>query len=162
MITLAISHHLFLTSHQRQSLVKGEDIDVVGVSVSVWFEKGSTSEPAVEVFRNYKLTNKKEHFPIKREDRGYTINMPQLPVDYQPPKKIPDEKWQKLPDEVKQQYYEKTKKPPTAENLLNQDDGGSGYLRFREYNKVKEGDKVNNIVHYVEIMTVEEMMESFS
>jgi len=162
MITLAISHHIFLTKEQRQSLVKGEELEAVGVSVPVWFEKGSTSEPAVEVFCQYKLTNQRDHFPIKRESRGYTINMPQLPADYKPPKKIPDEKWNLLPEEVKQQYHEKTKKPPTAENLLDEAEGGSGYLRFREYNKIKEGDKVNNIVHYVEIMTVEELMESLS
>jgi len=162
MITLSISHHISLTKEQRYSLAKGEPQKVVGISVPVWFEKGSTSEPAVEVFCEYELTNRSDHYPIKRKNRGYKINMPQLPEDYKPPKKIPDEKWRQLPEELKQQYYKKTKKPPTAENLLDEEDGGSRYLRFLEYNKVKEKDKVNNIVHYVEIMTMEEMMESLA
>lgn len=162
MITLAISHHIFLTKEQRYALSKGETVDVIGCSVPVWFQKGSTSEPAVEVFCEYKLTNQKDHYPIKRADRGYEINMPQLPEDYVPPKRIPEEKWNKLPEEVQKEWLDKNRKPPTAEYLLDEEDGGTSYLRFREYNKVKEGDQVNNIVHYVEIMTVEELMESIA
>ena len=57
MITLATSHNIYLTHEDRYALVKGQTVESVGVSVPVWFIKGTTSEPAVEVFCKYVLTN---------------------------------------------------------------------------------------------------------
>ena len=154
---LTVSHNIFLTEEQRCSLADGKTVDAVGVSVPVWvckddsLGKGYTSEPATEVFCRYVLTNKPYKTPLHKIEGGYQINMPQLPEDYQPPKKLSNDKWRQMTDEEQKARYEKNKKPPTAKNLLNVRDGGSEYLRFEEYNMEKTEDKFVTLGHYVKI-----------
>lgn len=76
MATLVIAHNIFLTKEERYKLHSGEPIEVTGVNVPVWFEKGNTSEPAQEVFCKYRITNTKENKAIVPFDEGYNISIP--------------------------------------------------------------------------------------
>ena len=50
MATLTISHHIYLTDEQRYKIHNGEYLSLQGIARPVWFYKGSTSEPAQEIF----------------------------------------------------------------------------------------------------------------
>src|SRR5262252_8141079 len=76
-ITITVLHNIFLTRDERYKLASGEDVETVGVSVPVWFHRGKTTEPAVEVFCKYKLTNAPVQTPITSIDGGYLVNVPQ-------------------------------------------------------------------------------------
>jgi hypothetical protein len=57
MLTLTVSHNIFLTKKQRYELsVVESTLEVIGISFPVWFYKGKTSEPAKEVFCKYILS----------------------------------------------------------------------------------------------------------
>lgn len=142
MATLTISHYVYLTKEQRYALHAGQEVEVVGVSVPVWFHKGTTSEPAKELFCKYKLTNEKTNKVIFQTEEGYAVNLPQPQAE-----KITDE------TPIATGYSDK---------LLNVEDKGSEYLDFRQYNRIKQGDKEFNVVHFVEIKTLETLMETLN
>ena len=137
MATITISHYIFLTREQRYSLNSGEQIDVIGVSVPVWFNKGTTSEPAKEVFCKYKLTNEKINKSINFVDNCYNINL--------------------LHQIEGEEDFD-----GGSEKLLDVEDGGSEYIDFREYNKIVYENKQFDIVHFVEIKTIETLIETLS
>ena len=120
--TLAIGHSLFLTREERYALFNGESICVIGVSVPVWFYKGVTSEPAIEVFANYKLSNS-DHTSIKHVKTGYEIVLPKhLPYD--------------------KQFDPQGSMLPSLDMLLDIKEGGNEFLAFSQYNKVRKDKKV--------------------
>ena len=137
--TLAILHNVFLTENQRVNLNNGDSVEVTGVSVPVWFYKGNTSEPAIEVFCKYLLTNIPDDYPVTQMDDGYKINMPQ---------------------------GDQTGEVPLAEDgpalkvLVGKYEGMS--TNFRRYNKVTEKGQRTNVVHTVEINDMETLEESLS
>lgn len=138
MATLTISHYIYINREQRYALHAGESLEVVGISVPVWFHKGTTSEPAKEIFCKYKITNEAENRAIIPTEEGFNINLPQ-----------------KM-DQDKDDTSEETKKAValrlgTSENLLDYKDGGKEWLEFRQYNKVRQGENEFNVVHFVEI-----------
>lgn len=145
MLTLIVSHNIGLTKEERYKLHNGETIDVVGVSVPVWLEKGTTSEPANEVFVKYKLTNIKKNQQIKTNEFGYEINIPQINT------------------EVKE---ESSINFPNSKNLLDIKDGGIEFLEFKQYSQsslIIDGEKTNrnlNVVHSIEIRKIEEIINS--
>ena len=159
-LTLAISHNIFLEREQRYELASGKEIEAIGVSLPVWFYKGNTSEPAQEVFCKYSLTNDKADMPISDIGHGYKINVPQTPKNYQPPVEISDDKWRKLPYEKQEEWYMNKIIPITGKNLLDSCDGGSSYIRFRQHNRVKRNNQYINIIHFVEIGTIENLIDS--
>jgi len=140
MTTLVISHYIYLSKDQRYNLHAGQEMEAVGVSVPVWFHKGSTSEPAKEFFCKYKLTNENTNKVISKTDEGYLVNLPQ--------------KLQKKTDE--------SIFSGGSEKLLDIDDNGSESLDFRQYNKDKHGETEFNIVHFVEIKTLETLVDTLS
>lgn len=160
MLTLVVSHNIGLTKEQRYKLNDGEAIDVVGVSVPVWFHKGTTSEPANEVFVTYKLTNQKEPYPIKTTKTGFEMNMPQS-------NPAAEEEIKKLPDQVLD-LLGVNKNFPTAKSLLDVKDGGSEFLQFRQFARsqlIVDGQKTTipmNIVHCVEIRPIEDIIVSLA
>jgi hypothetical protein len=127
MATLTVSHNIFLTRDERYRLHKGEKLIVTGVSVPVWFKKGSTSEPAQEVFCTYELTNEPGEKPISTIENGYLINLPQ----------------------------KSEKSPASSIGLLDINDGGSEWVEFRQYNTVYRDGKKYNLVHFVEVKPIE-------
>jgi hypothetical protein len=159
-LTLAVHHVIHLTREQRYKLHAGEQIEVVGVSVPVWFIGENSTEPAREVFCKYYLTNPKGDFPIGIRKDGYTI-----PIPYKPAPPIPDvtnEEWLKFTKEEREEYESKIKPGFTSENLLDYKDGGSKFLFYREHNKIKHEGKKLTIIHFVQISDMDDLTNSLT
>lgn len=151
MATLTISHYLYLSREQRYKLHTGETLDIIGVSVPVWFHKGSTSEPAKELFCKYKISNDPVNKTIMPTEEGYSINLPQKV-------ELGDKN---IPDEI-QEAEATSIQLGTSDKLLDIKDGGSEWLEFRQYNKVQQGEHQFNVVHFVEIKPVELLQDTLS
>lgn len=54
----------------------GESVWCLGVCTPVWFERGSTSEPAEEVFVNYLLRVTSGEKPVRVLPSGFEITVP--------------------------------------------------------------------------------------
>jgi len=159
-LTLSISHNIYLTKEERYALESTSPVSAVGVSIPVWFYKGNTSEPALEVFCKYLLTNIKQDSPIIRMRDGYKINIPQLPPEYEETEKLTNEQWRNMSEEEKDVWYHENELPMCGKNLLDPVDGGGSYLCFSQYKKVKKNDKLLDIVHHIEIKKIEELENS--
>ena len=149
MATLTVSHYIYLSREQRYKLHSGESLEVTGISVPVWFHRGTTSEPAKEMFCKYKLTNEAVNTAITTMDEGYNINMPQ---------KF-ELGGENVPAEVQEVVVVQL---GTSEKLLDLQDGGSEWLEFRQYNKVQQGVHKFNIVHFVEIKPNELLQDTMN
>lgn len=134
-LTLTVSHNIFLDRKQRYDLFNGEPLDVVGVSVPVWYFQGKTSEPGNEVFCKYKLIPCEYNIFVKHNNEGYEIY---LPKKYFNPE-------------------ENTDNPLTLKNILDFKDGGTEWIAFKQYGKAKRNKKSVNIVNFVEIKTIEDL-----
>lgn len=158
MLSLTIHHQIHLTRDERLALHAGEDVVTTGVSIPVWFYGKLTSEPAKEVFCRYVLKNPKKDIPIKILDNGYEISIP-----YREGTKleISDEEWRHLnlhhPDKL-DAMYKQCVQEVSSKNLLDVKDGGSGSLIYREHNKVKKGEDVLEIKHFVCIGRMEDLI----
>lgn len=75
---LTVSHYIYLTREQRYQLADGLMVEVVGVSVPVWFKSGNTSEPAKEVFCKYILSSDIQSYGVSSFSEGYKINLRNL------------------------------------------------------------------------------------
>jgi hypothetical protein len=138
-LILTVSHNLFLSKSQRYELAEGKELEIVGVSVPVWFHKGKTSEPANEVFCNYKLIPSEDKVFVNNSETGYNIYLPK-----------------------NQKNAEGATNPIVLRNLLDIKDGGIEWLAFRQFAKAKKGKKVIDMIHFVEIKKSEEFYESVS
>lgn len=159
MLSLTIHHNIHLTKEQRYALHEGQEISVIGVSVPVWYMKQVTSEPAKEVFCRYFLKNPKTDIPIQILEDGYEISIP-----YREGTKleISDEEWRELffKDPAKLEALYKTQlSEVSSKNLLDVKDGGIGSMAYREHNKVQRGSQLLNIMHYVNIDSMESLVE---
>lgn len=161
MLTLAISHNIFLTDDEIGRAAKGEIIMVTGVSVPVWFYKGWTSEPGIEVFCKYIIHSDENHTKISSNFDGYKINIPPI-VGFAP--KLQDKEWRsQLQEELEKKkehanivITENIAPEPTSMVKLVT----SGFLKFRLYDKKKYGNKVANIINYVEVNKMQELQDS--
>lgn len=158
MLSLAIHHNIHLTRDQRYALHAGDVVETIGVSVPVWFMNKLTSEPAKEVFCKYKLKNPKKDVPIRILSTGYEISIP-----YREGTKleISDEEWRDLNMNNKEKLEEMYKglvQEVSSKNLLDIKDGGTGHLVYREHNKVKQGDDVLSIMHFVCMSAMEDLL----
>jgi hypothetical protein len=158
--TLTIAHNLFLTREEIYNYFSGDEIEVIGVSIPVWLADGETSEPAVEVFAKYRLMHTKEKILIKHNKQKYEIYIPKTP-SYEPPY-ISNDMWQSLNEEEKEKYYGKLDREVTIKNLLDIKDGGSEWLAFKQYSKSKKDKKTLNVIHYVEIKKIEDLLISLA
>jgi hypothetical protein len=159
-ITLSISHSIFLTNKQRYDLHAGKSIKIVGASMPVWFCKGTTSEPAEEVFCKYTINNKPGDAYIRRtKNNTYVINLPQIPEDYKDPV-LSNDRWRKMSENEKITWYETHPSPLSSKNLLDIKDGGYKNLNFRIQKKANIRGTEANIIHFVLIKGIEELNES--
>jgi hypothetical protein len=137
MPTLTVCHYLYLTREQRYALHEGQELEVTGITVPVWFHKGNTSEPAQEIFCKYKLTNDRQGTRVVNNAEGYEINMPSV--------------------EVKNEYVDSEliksvqNKLGTTERLLDQEDGGLEWCEFKFFQKMQIENKQYYNIHFVEI-----------
>jgi hypothetical protein len=146
MATITVSHYIYLSREQRYELNDGKDIEIVGICVPVWFQKGNTSEPAQEIFCKYKISNKKTGANVKQIDEGFDISMPSLEFE--------DEKTNEETKKIVQ------KKLGTSENLLDLKDGGQEICEFRIYQKLQVKNELHHLVHFIEIKPIEILMDS--
>lgn len=158
--TLTISHYLYLTKAERYAWHEGLPVEVVGVSIPVWFCKGVSSEPAVEVFAKYHLLQSTENIFIKHVEDGYDVIVPPKPQQEFVP--LPDDMWKSLSHEDQEKWYEANEPTPSLRMLLDIKDGGSKYLAFRQYSKVRKNKKVLNVVHFMEIKDMEDLMQTLT
>jgi hypothetical protein len=154
MLTLSISHNIFLSHEQIVSLATGQPVEAVGVSVPVWFYKGNTSEPAKEVFCKYKLTNVTEDYPVTTLARGYKINLPQVLSMIRP------DNWSEMSSSDKS-YWRQTH-PSQICGLDLLDLNAEETFHFKRYTKLTENGNRMNLIHAVEIGTFEILERSFS
>jgi|APSaa5957512576_1039674.scaffolds.fasta_scaffold25790_4 hypothetical protein len=160
MLTIAISHNIFLTQNELVSLSIGEPVETIGVSLPVWFFRGNTSEPAQEVFCEYKLTNIKEDYPVTIFAKGYRINLPQIPAVLSKLKKPSKERWKEMTISEKEDWRQENPISVTGEDLLDLDEENP--FHFKKYNKIKEGDRRMNCIHAIEISTFELLNKSLT
>jgi len=151
MLSLTIQHNIHLTREQRYALHEGVDIVVVGVSVPIWFMEKVTSEPGREVFCNYYLRNTKEETPVQILENGYEVTLPHRPGQKL---EIRDEEWRRLtmedPDKLRSMYADLVHEV-SSKNLLDIQDGGGKCLVYREHNKIKKGEAMLSIMHFIQI-----------
>ena len=136
MLTLTVSHNIFLSKEQRYALCNpGHIVEVIGVSVPVWFLSGKTSEPAREIFSLYRLLISNDNKAISKHRQGYFIN---LPISLQ------------------------TIPMPVADILKDPEDGGRGTLQYKEYSTSRSKGKKFNVIHTVEIYDESELLETLT
>jgi hypothetical protein len=144
---LCVSHNIFLTKEQRYSLYEGNNIEVVGVSVPVWFyNKNETNEPAIEVFCKYflKCENKSFQKNIEISEEGYEIKLYKNNI------------FNGVSNKIKKYFKIKENNMPTAKSLLDIKDGGSEWLDFKVY----DSTEYINIIHSIEIQKIENLFKS--
>lgn len=160
MIRLTVQHNIHLTRDQRYALHEGIELVVVGISVPVWFQNNVTSEPGKEIFCRYYMKNTKKDCPIQILENGYEITLP-----YRLGQKlsISDEQWRELnfkePEKL-DAMYKGIVNEVSSKNLTDIKEGGSECLHYREHNKIKKGEDMMNIMHFVNIITVESLIDS--
>jgi hypothetical protein len=160
-IVLSISHHIYLTAEERYALHDRKEIETTGVSLPVWFYRGTTSEPGAEVFCKYILKNEKAESTISNIVGGYEINLPQLPKGYKKPK-LSDKEWRKMSFEEREKWYSENEAPLSSKNLLNYKDGGGKHLGWQEHNKLIKHGKTLSIVNFVQIDDISDLTESLT
>ena len=137
--TLVINHVIYLTPEERRILLKEKKpVQAVGVSVPVWFNAGKSSEPAQEVFVQYTLTNEPQDMVVASLPTGYRINLPQ-------PKIMAE--WTGM--------EEQEPKGPDCKKLGDPEDGGSGWLLYKQFQTLKQDDRILQILHYIELRDIE-------
>ena len=139
-LTLTVSHNLFLERDKRYSLFNGNEITSVGVSVPVWYYRGKTSEPGNEVFCKYTLIPTDYKIFVKHNDEGYEIYLPKNSFN---------------PEDNRAN-------PLTLKNILDHKDGGIEWIAFRQFGQAKRNKKKVDIIHFVEIKTIEELEKTTS
>jgi len=164
MLILSILHNIFISPEQARQLNNQETVDVVGVSLPVWYYKGITSEPAEELFCQYTLKNddNDQAVLVKDSKDGYIIHLPKTPKDYIPKEPLSDEEWRKLSPTEQNEWHFKNPIPMTAKNLLPIQEGGGEYLFFRKQDKVKIKQREITAVHAVEIKYMSRLIDSFN
>jgi len=136
--TLVINHILYFTPEQRLALVRErQSAQIIGVSVPVWFNQGKSSEPAHEVFCQYTVTNEPQDMIIAVLPTGYRINLPQTKPN-----------------------TDESQNVPCFKKLGNSEDGGSGWLIFKQFQTMKHNDQPLQILHYVELRDLEYYLDS--
>lgn len=123
MITIAISHIIYLNKEERYDLYNGKEITKTGFFVPVCFYKGTTSEPAYEIFCKYKLSNHKEFKPIEKCRNGFKINI-----------------------------YSETEDQQYASNpicLLDSIEGGVEGFQFKEKGQIFIDKTIHTVIHTV-------------
>lgn len=141
--SLIVHHLLYFTSDQRRIILQSKTpVELIGVSVPVWFDHRNTSEPAEEVFCKYTITNQPDQTMVQSTPTGYQINMPQPRISQR------DEETDKIfgiisPD-----------KTPIPDQKKLGDEAGSGWLLFKEFQMINIGEESMKILHYIEMRDI--------
>lgn len=158
MHTLTIAHSICLTREQRYSWYEGKSLEVIGVSIPVWYKKGQTTEPANEIFCKYRLFNAPDKTFVKHNTDGYDINVTKNPSCR--PLDIALELWNTLTLNEQRSLSQQNGPNPCIMNILDIKDGGCKWLAFRQHSKAKYNNKNLNLIHFVEMKPIEDLIES--
>ena len=138
---LCVSHNIFLTRDQRYDIYKGERVEVIGVSVPVWFHnKVEVSEPASEIFCKYIIANDDQSKGIDITEEGYEIYLSSGEGSMSKIKK----------------FFKKRDYIPFSKLLIDVKDGGAEWINFKVYDVL---DEITTI-HSIEIQKIETLNES--
>ena len=140
---LCVSHNIFLTREQRYDIYRGEKVEVVGVSVPVWFyNKVEVSGPSSEIFCKYIIANDdiNQSKGIEITEKGYEIYLSSGEGSMSKIKK----------------FFKKRDYIPFSKLLIDVKDGGAEWINFKVYDI---SDKVTTI-HSIEIQKIETLNES--
>jgi len=146
-VTITVLHNIFLTRDERYKLAEGGDVEVVGVSVPVWFRKGKTTEPASEVFCKYRIGNAPVSTPLTTYEEGYVVNLPQEG---------------EVAVAIKATGEEIPSAAPHPKMLKDIKDGGCAHMQFKQYTKVRKGRNIFNLLHFVEIKEMETLLDTLA
>jgi hypothetical protein len=161
LVTLSISHNIFLTREERYSLHSGEPVTAIGVGLPVWFFQGTTSEPGEEVFCEYLLKNEETDKPIVITQTHYELTLPQMPKDFVK-EELSDDEWRAMPVVKQREWYEKSEAPISSKNLLDYQDKGAKYLTFKINQLLELNNQEFNIIHFIVIRDIEELLNSLT
>ena len=134
MLTLNVSHHIFLTKEQRYEIgLNRNEVEVVGVSVPIWLHAGRTNEPGKEVFCKYRIKITREAISVQTHEEGYIINLPEYLRDVE--------------DSV-------------GLMLLDSEDGGRESVSYKEMSVMNENGDKYTMVNVVEISDYNNLIDS--
>lgn len=160
-IVLSLSHFIYLTREERYSLHDGIPVNVIGITLPVWFHRGDTSEPASEVFTEYLIENDPDKDSIIYTTfKGFQFNLPQIPKDFERVE-VSNDEWRRMSDLDKKDLADMNEEPLNSKLLLDLKDGGSEYLHWEQHTKKNKGKRVLAIKNYLEIKDVSKLEESF-
>lgn len=166
-LALFVTHSLFLTEDQIESLSKGESVCLIGHCVPVWVDAktGMTTEPASEIFCEYTLHNSKDRsndIEIVAK-KGYEIFVPNADGWVPPPPLDFDQMALWSSEERISHLKERDKwwfnnpKPPNIDGLKN------GYMRFEvKKTKQKVKRKEYSAQHVIEIANWKRLEDSLT
>ncbi len=149
MATFTASHYLYMTKQQRYDLHSGKEVQMNGVLIPVWFEKGNTSEPAKEVFCEYTLRNTRKKSGVEFNKKGFVIDMPYFEIAG----------GENTDREILRAAQQRI---GTSELLLDLDDGGLEHCEFRYFHKKTIAGKKHNVIHFVEIKPLDVLDDTMS
>lgn len=158
-LTISVSHLIFLSREERYKLIDGETVKTLGVSLPVWFYKGTTSEPAEEVFCRYHLTSSPKSPPIRYLKTGYAVN---LPRHQETELELTNEQWLKMTREQREVWYRSRNFYPKCQDLKDVKDGGAEYLSLKFATVRIIADRKVGVVHYVVIRGIENLQNSLT
>lgn len=161
MLKLSIVHNIFLKQEEVNILNSNDEISTIGVCLPVWSFNKNTSEPAEEVFCIYEIYNNKSNQLNQVEmlkDR-YKIYLP----DYccKICSELTKKQFRQLSDEDKKCCTKSDNKiifEKQTKLLEKYDD----VIAFKQYEKIKIGDKVKLIENFVQIRTMKSLLETFN
>lgn len=156
MLKLSIVHNIFLKQEEVNILNSKQNVSTIGVCLPVWSFNKNSSEPAEEIFCEYEIQNN-ETKPIEILKNKYKIYLP----DYCHKMNIELTKKQfnDLSDLDKSfctigKNIILSKQPI----LLEKEEEA---IIFNQYEKIKYGDKIKLIEHFVQIRRMKFLYDSF-
>lgn len=165
-IALFVTHNIFLTEEQIENILNRNTINVIGHCVPVWINSktGKNTEPANEIFCNYKINNMedKEKEIMKIPKKGYEIFLPQC--KWKPPEEIDYDKIASMTSEERQLFMKKrdewwfsNPKPFCEEDLKK------GYIRFEIKDTEQKIYRKSFYAHHViEISIIDKLISTLT
>lgn len=157
MLKLSIVHNIFLKQEEVNILNSKQNISVIGVCLPVWSFNKNSSEPAEEVFCEYEIQNN-ETKPIEILKNKYKIYLP----DYlhKMHVKLNKKQFDALSDLDKTFCVVENGETFLSKQpiLLEADDEA---IAFKQYEKIKHGDKIKLVEHNVQIKKMKSLYDSF-
>lgn len=156
MLKLSIIHNIFLKQEEVNMLNSKQNISTIGVCLPVWSFNKNSSEPAEEIFCEYEIQNN-ESKPIQILKNKYKIYLP----DYCHKMNIELTKKQfnDLSD-IDKSFCIIDKNITLSKQpiLLEKEEDA---IIFKQYEKLKQADKIKLIEHFVQIRRMKTLYDSF-